>query len=440
MRFLSACLIAALFAASNAAAAELAATVRKSEVSVYAAPNLESAKLKKLKQDDSVAIVAQQGLWYELKLPDGTSGFVRVNDVRVNYGNVEDSGANARVLTTGKAGAGRVSETAGVRGIDESELKAASFNQAQFDAMVANRADTSASAAYASGHGWQATAVAWDAESKPKKDEKATKSSASGSSTLQGLSGMMGSLGQKASSILGTASKVAPKSEQEQAAEELALGPQIAGRVLGARPLWGDAEAQKRVNVVGRWVASQTSRPDLPWIFGVIDDAEINAYAAPGGYVLVTRGLYELLSSDAELAAVLGHEISHAVERDHYNVIRKQEITTVGKDVVAGEIDVGTGVAENYAKQYVEQHGATILLTSLDRQAEFRADKAAEIYLARAGMNPMALYAVLQKMMALGSQSASLASLYKTHPPLDARLDSIDERGYGALKVYTSRE
>lgn len=440
MRFLSACLIAALFAASNAAAAELAATVRKSEVSVYAAPNLESAKLKKLKQDDSVAIVAQQGLWYELKLPDGSSGFVRVNDVRVNYGNVEDSGANARVLTTGKAGAGRVSETAGVRGIDESELKAASFNQAQFDAMVANRADTSASAAYASGHGWQATAVAWDAESKPKKDEKASKSSASGSSTLQGLSGMMGSLGQKASSILGTASKVAPKSEQEQAAEELALGPQIAGRVLGARPLWGDAEAQKRVNVVGRWVASQTSRPDLPWTFGVIDDAEINAYAAPGGYVLVTRGLYELLSSDAELAAVLGHEISHAVERDHYNVIRKQEITSVGKDVVAGEIDVGTGVAENYAKQYVEQHGATILLTSLDRQAEFRADKASEIYLARAGMNPMALYAVLQKMMALGSQSASLASLYKTHPPLDARLDRIDERGYGALKAYTSRE
>jgi predicted Zn-dependent protease len=79
-------------------------------------------------------------------------------------------------------------------------------------------------------------------------------------------------------------------------------------------------------------------------------------------------------------------------------------------------------------------------VTSLDRQAEFRSDKAAEIYLARAGMNPMALYAVLQKMMALGAESASLAALYKTHPPLDARLDRIDERGYGALKAYTSRE
>jgi Zn-dependent protease with chaperone function len=437
MRFIFACLIAALLAAADAGAADLTATVRKPEVNVYAAPNLESGKLKKLKQDDSVGIASQQGLWYELKLPDGTSGFVRVNDVRVNYGRAEDGAANVRVLTSGKAGAGRVSETAGVRGIDESELKSASFNQAQLDAMVASRAEFSASAAYASGHGWQATKVAWDGESNPKNDGK---SSSSGTSTLQGLSGMMGSLGQKASSALGTASKVAPRSEQEQSAEELALGPQIAGRVLGARPLWNDAAAQKRVNVIGRWVASQTSRPGLPWSFGVIDTTEVNAFAAPGGYVLVTRGMYELLSSDAEFAAVLGHEISHCVERDHYNVIRKQEMTTVGKEVVAGEIDVGTGVAENYARQYVEQHGATILLTSLDRQAEFRADKAAEIYLARSGMNPMALYAVLQKMTALGSDSAGLAALYKTHPPLDARLDRIDERGYGALKAYTTRE
>jgi hypothetical protein len=440
MRFLAACMIAALFGAPGATAADLGATVRKAEVPVYAAASLESPRVAKLKQEDSVIIAEQQGLWYAVKLPDGKVGFVRINDVRVNYGSVEDSAANVRVLTSGKAGVGRVSETAGVRGIEESELKAAAFNQAQLDALVANRADAAAGAAYAGAHPWQATAVAWDGEAKPKKDGGKPGSAKSGASTLQGLGGMMGSLGQKMGSVLGTAEKVAPKSEQEQAAEELALGPQIAGRVLGARPLWNDAEAQKRVNVIGRWVASQTSRPELPWTFGVIDTAEVNAFAAPGGYILVTRGLYELLASDSEVAAVLAHEISHAVERDHYEVIRKQELTTAGKDAVAGEIDVGTGVAENYAKQYAEKHGATILVTSLDRQAEFRSDKAAEIYLARAGMNPLALYAVLQKMMALGAESASLAALYKTHPPLDARLDRIDERGYGALKPYLARE
>jgi predicted Zn-dependent protease len=250
----------------------------------------------------------------------------------------------------------------------------------------------------------------------------------------------MGSRGSKVNSMLGSAKKVAPKSEGEQAAEELALGPQIAGRVLGARPLWKDPAAQQRVNVIGRWVASQTSRPDLPWTFGVIDELEVNAFAAPGGYILVTRGLYELLSTDSEVAAVLGHEISHCVQRDHYNVIRKQELTAMGKDAVSSQIQAGVTPAETFARQYVEAHGATILLTSLDREAEFRSDKAAEIYLARSGMNPMALYSVLQKMMALGQQSASLAALYKTHPPLDARLNHIDERGYEKLQAYVTRE
>jgi len=121
-------------------------------------------------------------------------------------------------------------------------------------------------------------------------------------------------------------------------------------------------------------------------------------------------------------------------------VIRKQELTALGKETVAGKVQTGSGAAEVYARQYVEENGATILMTSLDREAEFRADKASEIYLARSGMNPMALYSVLQKMMALGEKSASLAALYKTHPPLDARLNHIDERGYEKLAAYTSRE
>ena len=263
---------------------------------------------------------------------------------------------------------------------------------------------------------------------------------ASGSEATGALKSVLGQLSSGLSSALGTAEKVAPKPEAEQAAEELALGPQIAGRILGARPLWSDAGAQQRVNLIGRWVASQSSRPDLPWTFGVIDSPEINAFAAPGGYVLVTRGMYEILSTDGEVAAVLGHEISHCVQRDHYNVIRKQETATVGKDLAMSEVKTGTDTASVYARQYVEQHGAAIMLTALDREAEFRADEAAEIYVARAGMNPVSLYAVLQKMAAAGTQSASLAQLYKTHPALDARMNHIDRRDYKQLKAYTTRE
>jgi hypothetical protein len=440
MRAISLCLVGSLAAVSIADAQEQSAVIHKPSVNVHAAPRLDAAVIEALKRDAAVKITAQSGLWYELKLPDGKSGFVRVNDVRVNYAGTEGGDANVSALTTGKAGAGRVTETAGVRGIDESDLKSASFNQVQLDAMTANRVDPAVATANAGGHGWQATTVAYESEFKPKPDKGSVKSGSGASSALKGIGSMMGSLGQKASSVFGTAERVAPKSEQEQAAEELALGPQIAGRVLGAAPLWADAEAQKRVNVIGRWVASQTNRPELPWTFGVIDDAEINAFAAPGGYILVTRGMYGLLSTDSEVAAVLGHEISHAVERDHYNVIRKQGLSAMGKEAVSSHVQTGTSLAETYARKYAETHGAAIMMTALDRDAEFRADKASEIYLARSGMNPMALYSVLQKMTALGTQSASLAALYKTHPPLDARMDRIDERSYKGLEPYTSRE
>lgn len=438
-------LLIGLFAAvlvSAVASAEISGVVIKPTVDVYAQPKFESPKVSTLKRDTAVTVTAQQGLWYALQLAPGTAGYVRVNDIRINYGSVEQGDANLRALATGKAGVGRVTETAGVRGIDESDLKSASFNQAQYDAMVANRVDATAAAAYAGEQHWDATTVAYDTEAKPHKDKGNAKasSSASGSESINMAKSLLGSMSSKVGSLLGTAEKVTPKSEAEQSAEELALGPQIAGRILGARPLWNDSAAQHRVNVIGRWVASQTSRPDLPWTFGVIDSPEINAFAAPGGYVLVTRGMYEILSTDGEVAAVLGHEISHCVQRDHYNVIRKQELATTGKDLAMSEVKTGTDTASVYARQYVEQHGAAIMLTALDREAEYRADEAAEIYVARAGMNPVSLYAVLQKMAAAGTQSAMLAQLYKTHPALDDRLDRIDRRDYKGLKAYTTRD
>ncbi|MGQ0428635.1 MAG: M48 family metalloprotease [Gammaproteobacteria bacterium] len=432
MRILNVVALAGLALAFAARAEELSAVVRKDKSTVYAEPSLEAAKLPALSKNAAVKIVGQQGLWYQLRLPDGNSGYLRVNDVRVDYAGAEGGDANLRVLMTGKAGKGRVTETAGVRGIEESELQSAALDQGQLDAMLANLVDSETAAANAGDHGWQATTVAFKGEGKP--------GGKSSKSDIGAAGAMLGGFGQNVSSFFGAAEKVAPKSEEELLAEEQALGPEIVGRILGARPLWDDAEAQGRVNLVGRWLADQTVRPELPWAFGVIDTQEVNAFAAPGGYVMISRGLYEMLSSDAELAAVLGHEISHCVQRDHYDVVRKQEFATIGKDYAMAEVPVTDDPAIDWARQYAEQHGATIMLATLDRAAEYRADEAAEFYLARAGMNPMALYSVLQKMTALGSRSAALAALYKTHPPLDARMDRIDKRGYAGLEAYTSRE
>ncbi len=163
---------------------------------------------------------------------------MRVNDVRVAYAGAEDGEANLRVLMGGKAGKGRVTETAGVRGIEESDLKSAALNQGQLDAMVGHRVDAPAATAYAAEQGWQATA--WRIPAKPRPRKKSGKPTAepaaSKSELAKSVGGLLGSFGVNVGTKLDTAAKVVPKSEDELAAEEIALGPEIAGRILGARP------------------------------------------------------------------------------------------------------------------------------------------------------------------------------------------------------------
>jgi hypothetical protein len=425
-------------------AENVAAVIQKASVDVHSAPDFGAPTVATLKRNAQVKVSGQQGLWFSIELPAGKPGYVRVNDVRMAYAGKESSSANVSALFSGKAGKGRVTETAGVRGLDESDLKSASFDAVQFARLESYRATPDAAAAYARGNGWSDTRVAYAVEARPASDRKGGATQAQkrgGLSLARGLLSAIGAnVGNVGVSAMDVADAASGKSEEEQTAEELALGPEIAGRILGAAKLVPDAAAQRRVNNIGRWMASHSARPELPWTFGIIDTPEINAFAAPGGYVLVTRGLYQLLADDGEVAAVLGHEISHVVQRDHYNVIRKQEITSATENAVAGQVNVGGGLAGQMAKDYVRRHGAAVMLTSLDRDVEFRSDEASEVYLARSGFNPLALYAVLQKMTALGSASASLSQLYKTHPPLDDRLDRIDRRGYAGLEAYTRRK
>jgi predicted Zn-dependent protease len=90
------------------------------------------------------------------------------------------------------------------------------------------------------------------------------------------------------------------------------------------------------------------------------------------------------------------------------------------------QVNVGGGEIGSMAKDYLAKNGAAVMLTQLDRDAEYRSDEAAQVYLARSGYDPLALYAVLQKMTALGNGAPGLAQLFRTHPPLEQRLDRLD--------------
>lgn len=202
--------------------------------------------------------------------------------------------------------------------------------------------------------------------------------------------------------------------------EEIAVGREVAGRTLGAAPLVPDPELQAYVNAVGRWVAAQTERADLPWHFGVIESPAINAFAAPGGYVLVTRGLYEILDDEAQLAGVLGHEIGHIVRRHHITVMQQSAAVSAGAKIAQG-------ADRSYLVNNLIGTGAEVLARGLDKDAEFEADRIGVVLAARAGYNPYALVDVLQKLAARGQEDQALALLFKTHPAPGERLTHLGD-------------
>jgi predicted Zn-dependent protease len=209
---------------------------------------------------------------------------------------------------------------------------------------------------------------------------------------------------------------VAGVSEQE----ELTMGREITGRMLGAAPLVNDAVLQAYVNRVGRWIALQSERPDLPWRFAVIDTASINAFAAPGGYVMLTRGLYDILDNEAQLAGVLAHEIGHIVRRHHVTVLQKSAALSAGAQLA--QRDNRSALINNMIGT-----GAEVFARGLDKSAEYEADAIGVVLAARAGYNPFGLVDVLHKLEARGTADGSLALLFKTHPLPGDRLTQLGD-------------
>lgn len=205
-------------------------------------------------------------------------------------------------------------------------------------------------------------------------------------------------------------------------AEEIAIGREIAGNLLGAAPLVKDKQLQKYVNNVGRWVASQSERPDLAWHFGVIESEDINAFAAPGGYVFVTRGLYRLLGNEAELAGVLAHEIGHVIRKHHLKILQQSQLVDLGSKLLAKQVGGDEKIHSLIGS------GAEIVSRSLDKNAEFEADRIAVILAARAGYDAFGLPEILQEIgHSAAGDSGSVALLFKTHPHPDERLTKLGD-------------
>lgn len=207
---------------------------------------------------------------------------------------------------------------------------------------------------------------------------------------------------------------------------EVELGSEVSARLLGAAPLVRHEPVQRYVNAVGSWVARHSERPGLPWRFGVIDTDSINAFAAPGGYVFITRGLFMSLRDEAELAGVLGHEIAHVLRRHHLNAI--QEKAQMG---LAADVASLLAQREGQNIDALVNAGMELYTKGLDRDDELEADRDGVVLAHRAGYAPDGLRRVLVTLEAMGGTTDALSLLFKTHPPPADRLEALD-RVHGA--------
>lgn len=198
---------------------------------------------------------------------------------------------------------------------------------------------------------------------------------------------------------------------------EIEIGQQFASVLLGARPLYADQRAQRYINDLGRWLASQSERPDLPWTFAVIDDPSFNAFSTPGGYVFVTSGLLQQLHSESELAGVLGHEIGHIIHKHYLKAVK----TSAAMSMVTDNIRTNSQL-----KSIVLDLAKNAFTKGLDREDEFDADAVGVVIAARGGFDPFGLPSALQILEQHEGQGDSFSLAFDTHPQPSARIERLD--------------
>ena len=215
--------------------------------------------------------------------------------------------------------------------------------------------------------------------------------------------------------------------------EEIEVGGNLVSGLLGAAPLVDEPSLQRYVNDIGYWIALQSERSDLPWRFGVIDSEGVNAFAAPGGYIVITLGLYNLLDNEAQLAGVLAHEIAHVVQRHHLKALQKTMKREFWTDL--GVRVVGDEEKREKLKKMINS-GVQLYANGLDRKYEYDADLRGVVLAARAGYDPYALLDVLTTIDSIDPAANEVAVLMKTHPPTAKRLDELARSMDGRLDEY----
>lgn len=197
--------------------------------------------------------------------------------------------------------------------------------------------------------------------------------------------------------------------------EETALGREGAAQVNGQLPLVGDAVVNAYVSGLGNDIARRTSRSGLQWHFYIVDSPEVNAFALPGGYVYVNRGLIERAERLDELAGVLGHEIGHVVRRHSAQQLESRQRANAGLTLVC----TLTRVCESGAARVAINVGGAALFARHSRLDESQADSEAVENVIRAGIDPDGIPLMFERLIAERRSSPTVLDVFFASHPLE---------------------
>jgi len=214
--------------------------------------------------------------------------------------------------------------------------------------------------------------------------------------------------------------------------QEIQMGREADRDITASLGEYDDPELQAWLDDMGQRMAAISERPDLPWTFRVLDDPTINAFALPGGYIYITRGILAHMNSDAELAGVVGHEIGHVTARHGVTRVSRAQLAQVG-------LGLGMVLAPEL-RPFGEAAGAGLQLLFLrnSREAEREADELGLGYMSAGDYDPRAVARVFEMLgRASGAEDGDrIPGFLSTHPDPLERRDRILEQTTGDAPIY----
>lgn len=206
--------------------------------------------------------------------------------------------------------------------------------------------------------------------------------------------------------------------------DEITVGKSIAAKILGTYGVYKkDPVKTQYVKTLGTSLAKQFGRAELVFYFEILDTEEMNAFATPGGYVFITKGLLSNVKSESELATILAHEIAHINRKHMYKDIMPKKEVSAGENLnrilSRGASDIGKSLA-----QAVQQGMKLLLEKGIGQEAEFDADVVGVQYASAAGYNPASLKSVLKRVQSSMKPDGQMSH---THPPFEKRYTYIDQ-------------